>query len=55
MKMPYRRMTLLTFSRNWVGPGSSAPKSLNMFPKTGTMKTIMPVAMSRAMHRTMMG
>ena len=42
-------------SRNCVGAGSLAPKSLKISPKIGTTRTIRKVVMANAMQTTMTG
>ena len=55
MTTAYFLRKLLTFTRNWVGPGNWPPKSLYMSANTGTMKMIIPVAMTRAIDSTTTG
>ena len=44
-----------TSSRNCVGPGSCAPKSAKMSPKTGTTRTMRNVVIAIAMKMTITG
>jgi hypothetical protein len=42
-------------TRNWVGSGSSPPRSANIFSKIGTMNSSMPMTATIAMMSTTTG
>ncbi len=55
MSGPSHTIALDSSTRNWVGNGSSPPRSANIFSKMGTMKISMPATETPAMMSTITG